>query len=98
MHGLIVLHEGGEQLEFGGGELKRLAVEEELQVLAVEREGAAAQLGDEDDLFRAPQDGADAQEELAGGKWLREVVVRADLEAGDLVSGCWRCGCRRGGA
>jgi hypothetical protein len=38
VNGFVVFHEGGQKLEFGGGEIDGGVVEEEFHVLAVEEE------------------------------------------------------------
>src|SRR3979490_791728 len=78
--------ERGDKLELGRGELDWTVSGAYAHARNVERDVSGA-----DDIasvgrsLRAPEHGADPSNELLGTEWLRHVVVRADLEAGDLV-------------
>ena len=82
---LGVLHQVVQQLEFGRADFERLALPRDAVRGRVQR-----QRGDGDAvghlLGRAPaQHGADARQQLLGGKRFGDVVVGTSVQAGDLV-------------
>ena len=85
--------EDGQDLALALGDADDLVLAPQLAAVEAEHEGpeadrsrarpaAPARLGD-----RAPEDVAEAQDQLARLEGLRQVVVGADLEAGDAVLG-----------
>ena len=79
-----VFHETGEQREFLGGQLDRPAAASDAAAAEIDLEiGNGHHFGLE--VTPATGQGADARQQLAEGKGLGEIVVRADVEARDAV-------------
>ncbi|OEI67493.1 Transcriptional regulator (modular protein) [Curtobacterium sp. ER1/6] len=86
-HPVRVEHEVAEELELCRGQLDLRVTDGDLVRVLVHRQLARADDGVLFVVHRATQDGLDARDDLVEGERLRDVVVTADREPGDLVLG-----------
>jgi len=87
LHTVAALDQALEQLELGGGQLDVLAVHDDPVRVAIhgDRPAHEAAAGRHRRRGEAPQDRADAKDQLLGRERLREIVVRAEGQALDAV-------------
>src|ERR1700754_4711908 len=78
-------HQATEQLELAEGEPDRVLLDGHAAQVAVQRDGADAQVALNHAALRATQHGADSRPQLRQAEGLRDVVIRAGFEALDGV-------------